>query len=444
MPLCLTPPIERIAQAVTGRRESLFAGDVKKAEQDLKATLDGKRVLLVGAAGSIGSATLMELLSVATPSTVAVLDSNENNLAELVRSVRNLAKPFTGELIVQPLDYGSALTAIFLEEQKPFDVVLSFAALKHVRSERDHFSTVRMLEVNLLKADYFLASLRRREENTRARIFFVSTDKAANPVGMMGASKRAMEILLWAHSQSDGAVYEPLLPGAKRLKHVTTARFANVAFSEGSLPWAFLQRLEKQQPLAAPGDIRRYLVTPSEAGQLCLLASAATPHGHVVIPRLDPDKDLASFVDIATETLRDVGLAPAIYRDPAEALSSVTKDLAQKRYPVLVTVSDTSGEKDIEEFVSQGESECQHPRGFERLATIPAPSQVDLAPLRNLLHLIKRSVFPRDPKDLSKPETLIEALIKVIPTKAQMAQALSDIAPSFHHRETGKSLDGKM
>ena len=433
MPLCLTPRIERIAQAVTGRRESLFAGDVAKAQQELRATLDGKRMLLVGAAGSIGSATLMELLKVATPSAVAVLDPNENNLAELVRSVRNLATPFTGELIVQPLDYGTPLTGIFLDEQKPFDVVFSFAALKHVRSERDHFSTIRLLEVNLFKAHHFLCCLRRRAENARARIFFVSTDKAANPVGIMGASKRAMEMLLWAHVQSDERIAFPQQLRGKTLPrqaHVTTARFANVAFSDGSLPWAFLQRIEKQQPLAAPGDIRRYLVTPREAGQLCLLAGAATPHGNVVIPRLDPDKDMASFVAIAEETLRDLGLTPVQYRDPAEALASVESDLARQRYPVLVTTSDTSGEKEIEEFVARDEQELAHPRGLSRLAAIAAPAGIDLGPLKNLMDLIHRAVVTTGIDD--------------VPSKTTIANALAGAVPGFHHRDTGKSLDGKM
>lgn len=429
MPLCLTPRIERIAQAVTGRRESLFAGDVRSARQELKERLDGKRVLLVGAAGSIGSATLMELLDVTTPQTVAVLDPSENNLAELVRSVRNRAMPFTGELIVQPLDYGSALAAIFLAEQKPFDVVLSFAALKHVRSERDHFSTVRMLEVNLLKADHFLAALRRSKEQARAQVFFVSTDKAANPVGIMGASKRAMELLLWAHTRSE-ALHAPLSGDAAPLAHVTTARFANVAFSDGSLPWAFLQRLEKHQPLAAPGDIRRYLVTPREAGQLCLLAGVATPHGHVVIPRLDPEKDQATFVDLAKATLQDFGLTPVVHQDPASALAAVATELPQQRYPLLVTSSDTSGEKEYEEFVAQGEHELAHPRGLTRLGAIAAPTQVDLAALRRLLGVLDRAVQARDPRD--------------IPSKADIAGALAGIVLGFHHRETGKSLDGKM
>jgi FlaA1/EpsC-like NDP-sugar epimerase len=431
VPLCLTPRIERIAQAVTGRRESLFAGDVATASAALKNTLEGKRVLMVGAAGSIGSATLIELLKVATPSAVAVLDPNENNLAELVRSIRNLPTPFTGELIVQPLDYGTPLTGIFLDEQAPFDVVFSFAALKHVRSERDHFSTVRLLEVNLLKAHYFLCCLRRRQRNAHARVFFVSTDKAANPVGIMGASKRAMESLLWAHTQEDEPIYWPHETGIlPRLTQVTTARFANVAFSDGSLPWAFLQRIEKQQPLAAPGDIRRYLVTPREAGQLCLLAGAATPHGEVVIPRLDPAKDMASFVDIADATLRDLGLTPVHFHDPREALASVAGELAQKRYPVLVTTSDTSGEKEIEEFVARGEQEVAHACGYAHLATIRAPHAVDLLPLRHLLHTIHRAERCRDAND--------------IPSKAELAQAIAAVVPGFIHRETGKSLDGKM
>jgi FlaA1/EpsC-like NDP-sugar epimerase len=432
--LCLTPRIEAIAQAVTGRAESLFAADVAKASRELRYALDGRRVLLIGAAGSIGSATLVELLRVAKPATVAVLDPNENNLAELIRSVRNLPQTFAGELIVQPLDYGTPLATIFLDAQKPFDVVLSFAALKHVRSERDEFSVVRMLEVNLWKAEYFLSSLRRKKEHADSRIFFVSTDKAANPVGLMGASKRAMEQLLWAHAHSDGPVFEPFrehdVGPTPRLRHVTTARFANVAFSDGSLPWAFLQRLEKRQPLAAPGDIRRYLVSPVEAGQLCLLAGCATPHAQVAIPRLDPDRDLVSFTDIAAATLRAFGLEPEPYHDPAQALAAVAGDLARKRYPVLVTTSDTSGEKEIEEFVARGERASAHPSGCANLLTIPAPEAIDIEGMRKLLATIKRAVLPRDRGD--------------VPDKAALAKALADVVPGFAHRETGKSLDGKM
>ncbi len=430
MPLCLTPRIERIAQTVTGRQVGLFAKDVQAATAVLRERLEGKRVLLVGAAGSIGSATLIEMLAVARPAVVAVLDPNENNLAELVRSVRNLTPPFLGELIVQPLDYGSPLAAIFLDQHPAFDVIFSFAALKHVRSERDHFSTLRLLEVNLLKADAFLAAVRRRKEHGRAAVFFVSTDKAANPIGIMGASKRAMELLLWAHTHDQGAVHHPLAGAAACLTHATTARFANVAFSDGSLPWAFLQRLEKQQPLAAPGDIRRYLVTPSEAGQLCLLAGAATPSGHVVVPNLDPARDMASFVDIATATLREFGLVPTIFNDPAQALASVASERKRGHYPVLVTTSDTSGEKEVEEFIADGEEALPHPAALARLSVIAAPARTDLVPLRRLLALVDQAVHARSAQD--------------VPDKVMLATALAAVVPGFHHRETGKSLDGKM
>jgi FlaA1/EpsC-like NDP-sugar epimerase len=229
VPLCLTPRIESIAQAVTGRRTSLFASALPPLSSAAGAA---RRVLLVGGAGSIGSATAMQLLDWAQVDTLAVLDPNENNLAELVRSIRNRTRPFTGTLLVEPLDYGSPLTHHFLATQEPFDTVLSFAALKHVRSERDAFSTLRMLEVNLLLADRFLATLRTQGHGSHG-VFFVSTDKAANPVSLMGASKRAMELLLWAHTQP-GFVFAPT--DGDPLPQVTTARFANVAFSDGSLP----------------------------------------------------------------------------------------------------------------------------------------------------------------------------------------------------------------
>jgi FlaA1/EpsC-like NDP-sugar epimerase len=289
---------------------------------------------------------------------------------------------------------------------------------------------MRLLEVNLLKADYFLASLRRRKEHSRARIFFVSTDKAANPIGLMGASKRAMELLLWAHSQCDHKIHEPLSGDQQPLTHVTTARFANVAFSDGSLPWSFLQRLEKDQPLAAPGDIHRYLVTPAEAGQLCLLAGAATPHARVVIPRLDPEKDMASFVDIAIATLREFKLTPTPFSDPVAALAAVAEERARGHYPVLVTTSDTSGEKEVEEFIAHGEQAMAHSQGFTRLATIAAPARVDVSALKQLLRVISQAVHARDEKDvLGKPA---------------IAQALAAVVPGFVHRDTGKSLDGKM
>jgi FlaA1/EpsC-like NDP-sugar epimerase len=422
MPLCLTPRIDRIAQAVTGRATPFFAADVAAQHATIAVRIAGKRVLVAGGAGSIGSATIHELIAFA-PSALAVIDPSENNLAELIRSLRSRPEGFRGELDIQPLDYGSPLFAGWLAQQAPFDVVLSFAALKHVRSERDAFSLCRMLEVNLAKGDRFLAAVRRHGHG-RDGIFLVSTDKAANPVSLMGASKRAMELLLWAHSQPgcpasllDGGTADPA-------PRITTTRFANVAFSDGSLPWAFLQRLEKDQPLAAPGDIRRYLVSPRESGQLCLLAAFIAPHRHVLVPRLDPDRDLVTFTAIAEHTLRAFGLSPAWYDDEATARAAVATERAQGRWPVLVTRSDTSGEKDIEEFIAHDETATDI--GLQSAQAIPG-TRVDLDRLAGLLRLIDRACTAGTP-----------------PAKADLAQALAAVVPDLKHQETGRSLDSKM
>ncbi len=419
MPLCLTPRIERIAQAVTGRQAPFFASDVAAADAVIRAAVGGKRVLIAGGAGSIGSATILELVGYA-PAALAVLDPSENNLAELVRSLRSRPEGFAGVLDIQPLDYGSPLAAGWLARQAPFDLVLSFAALKHVRSERDEFSLCRMLEVNLVKGDRFLAACRRGGHG-RGGIFFVSTDKAANPVSLMGASKRAMELLLWAHA--DPAAPASLIDGgsAPPAVRITTTRFANVAFSDGSLPWAFLQRLEKDQPLAAPGDVRRYLVSPREAGQLCLLAALACPHRHLLVPTLSPERDLVTFTAIAEQTLRAFGKTPRWCATEAEARAAPRG----AQWPVLVTRSDTSGEKDIEEFVGCDEEALPLP-GLTAVQAI-AGSGVDLDALGAFLRRIARAATSGD-----------------LPAKAELVHLLAAVVPGLAHQETGRSLDSKM
>jgi len=422
MSACLTPRIERIAAAVTGRAESMFAADCAVWRERLRAQVAGRRVLIAGGAGSIGSATLLELLTL-DPAAVAVLDPSENNLAELVRTVRSSATPFRGAFDVQPLDYGSPLAASWLAAQPAFDLVLSFAALKHVRSERDVFSLLRMLEVNLVKADHFLAAVRSQGHGLGG-VFFVSTDKAANPVSLMGASKRVMELLLWAHA-TPGAPAGFLAGGsAPCLPRVTTTRFANVAFSDGSLPWSFLQRLEKRQPLAAPADVRRYLVSPREAGQLCLLAALACPHRHLLVPALDPARDLVSFTDIAAATLRSHGFEPAWYDREDDARRAVEDDAAAGRYPVLRTISDTSGEKEIEEFVGADERALAVDlRSAQAVAACP----VDAGALTDVLGIVERASASAS---AFRKEDLIAALQRLV--------------PQLRHRETGRSLDGKM
>lgn len=406
MPLCLTPQIEAMTAAVTGRGHSLFADDLARQAGRIATAVEGKRILVVGGAGSIGSATIRELVR-QRPAALAVLDTSENNLAELVRTLRSASVPFAGELAVQPLDYGSALARAWLAQQRPFDLVLSFAALKHVRSERDAFSLLRMLEVNLLAADRFLAACR-AQGHGRDGVFLVSTDKAAEPASLMGASKRAMELLLWSHP----------------LARATTTRFANVAFSDGSLPWGFLQRLAKRQPLAGPSDVRRFLVSPAEAGQLCLLAALCAPDRHVLIPLLDPQRDAFAFAAVADAVLAAHGLTPAPFADEAAARAAVESEAKRGRWPVVFTPTTTSGEKEMEVFVGPGErdDEC----GLARCRAIAA-GPADRAALEGLLALVADAVGGRTPPD-----------------KSAIIAALARVVPELHHRDTGASLDARM
>jgi FlaA1/EpsC-like NDP-sugar epimerase len=422
MALCLTTRVGRLAAAITGRERGLFAADVAVIQPLLAAGLAGKRVLVAGGAGSIGAATIQALVEL-RPSALAVIDPSENNLAELVRHLRSHGRGFDGLLSVQPLDYGSTLAAGWLARQEPFDLVFSFAALKHVRSERDEWSLARMLEVNLVKADRFLAACRRGGHG-RDGVFLVSTDKAADPVSLMGASKRAMELLLWAHSMPGTPA--SLLDGgsAAPLPRVTTTRFANVLFSDGSLPWGFLQRFEKGQILAAPGDVSRYLVSPTEAGQLCLLAALACPHRHLLVPVLDPKRDQRRFTEVAEAVLRDAGFAPTWYQDETLARANLSSDRAAGRWPVLVTASDTAGEKPEEVFVAGDEValDC----GLASVRAVPA-GPVDVAALTGFLRLVDQACTRGEP-----------------PPKAELARALAAVVPQLHHAETGRNLDTKV
>lgn len=423
MSLCLTPRIDGLTRAVTGRSEPLFAADCRTAAAGLTAALAGRRVLLVGAAGSIGSATLLEVLA-RDPAAVAVLDPAENNLAELVRTIRGQPRPFRGELLVQPLDYGSPLAERWLAAQPAFDAVLSFAALKHVRSERDAWSALRLLQVNLVAADRFLGALRRHGHG-RSGVFLVSTDKAADPVNLMGASKRAMEHLLWAHTVPGAPA--SLLDGgeAPALARATTTRFANVAFSDGSLPWGLLQRLDKRQPLAVPEGVRRFLVSPTEAGQLCLLAAFACPHRHLLVPRLDPARHAVDFLAIATAVLAERGLVAHLCRDGAEALAALSADAEAGRWPVVLTPADTTGEKGIETFVAAGE--VAREVGLVAVSAVAAPA----APadgLADLLGWVDAACAGRE----------------ALTDKAAIVARLGRVVPELAHAETGRSLDGRM
>ena len=398
------PDLSRLA---TGRKESLFAPDIFAHKAQLHSAIGGRRILITGGAGSIGSATI-ELLFGYGPAVVHVADIAENGLVELVRDFRSRPTPLvSGEMRLLPIDYGSAAMERFLMSETPYDLVLHFAAHKHVRSEKDIPSIVQMFDTNVVKVRRFLSWL--IAYGHAKSLFAVSTDKAANPTSLMGASKRLMEHILF--SESGGA------------RHVTSARFANVAFSNGSLLQGFLFRLARRQPIAVPREVRRYFVSAQEAGEICLLSATLAPNGHITFPRLDPREHLRPLVDVATSLLELLGLRPTFYEDEAKACAATSTDLSQGRYPVLVTPLDTSGEKPYEEFVAVDEA----PIHTEFLALDAVGYVPPTIPLDGALAFIEN----------------IAAKAGAAVTKSDIARHLAALVPGFRHIETGRSLDDR-
>ena len=289
------PDREKLDQAVTRRDRSYFAADIEGQTDHISAKLRGRRVLVVGGGGSIGSATTM-LIAKYMPAAIHVVDISENYLAELVRDLRaSSAELDRIDFRALPIDYGGPIMERYLGDAAPYDVVLNFAALKHVRSEKDIYSLLQMLDTNIVGHIRFKEWLARNGHGDG--YFAVSTDKAANPVSLMGASKRLMEDVVFDIA-------------AGKARTVTSARFANVAFSNGSLLQGFLHRLRNRQPLAVPRETKRYFVSQREAGELCVLAAFATPTGHIAIPKMDPDSELQYLDKIAERVLDAFGLKP--------------------------------------------------------------------------------------------------------------------------------------
>ncbi|MDD2598636.1 MAG: polysaccharide biosynthesis protein [Kiritimatiellae bacterium] len=290
-----------IREKVTGRERSLLADDFERYDAELHQQIDGKRVLVIGGAGSIGSHYIKAILRYDVAA-LYVVDINENGLTELVRDLRSDGSYcIPDEFVTYPVNFGDAVFAKLFEAHGPFQIVANFAAHKHVRSEKDVFSIEAMIENNLLRARGLLDLLC---EYPPEHFFCVSTDKAANPVNIMGASKKLMEELIMAYSER--------LP-------IKTARFANVAFSNGSLPAGFLERIAKRQPWSCPLGIRRFFVSLIEAGELCLMASVMGESGDIVFPRLDEERDMIPFEWIARELLAALGLGVQECGSEAEA-----------------------------------------------------------------------------------------------------------------------------
>ena len=388
-----------------GREQPLFGSDIERFASQLQKLVEVGRFLVIGGAGSIGQAVTKEIFK-RNPVKLHVVDLSENNLVELVRDIRSSLGYIDGDFSTFAIDCGSREFEALMAAEGPYDFVLNLSALKHVRSEEDAFTLMRMIDVNVLNT---IKTIDLAKISGAKKYFCVSTDKAANPVNMMGASKRIMEMFLMRESSS--------LP-------ISTARFANVAFSDGSLLHGFNQRLEKRQPISAPNDVRRYFVTPQESGELCLLACLLGENRDVFFPKLSEHLHLITFADIARTYLRDKGYEPYECESEDEARSRSKVLIADKKWPCYFFKSDTTGEKDFEEFYTEDE-DLDMDR-FDSVGVIRNPAKFDEQKLDFFVSEIER---------IRSQETW---------NKSEIVELFYELLPEFGHLETGKYLDSRM
>ncbi len=395
-----------IYDKVTKRPSSMFYCDIEANWDALARKIAGKSVLVIGGAGSIGSSFIRALLPF-KPKSLVVVDTNENALAELTRDLRSTKGMYVPlDYLPYPMDFASPVFEKMFRARGGFDIVGNFSAHKHVRSEKDIYSVEALLQNNVLHAKLLLDLL---SEFPPEEYFCVSTDKAANPVNIMGASKRIMEDVIFSYSDK--------FP-------VKTARFANVAFSNGSLPAGFLARIQKLQPLSAPSDVRRYFVSPEESGQICLLSCILGENRAIFFPKL-AEAQMMTFDAIGTELLKAHGYEVIECNSDAEAIDKAEELKAGSNlYPVHYAVSDTSGEKPFEEFVTEEET-ADYER-FSSLGVITGKEIPDKIRVEKLF-IELNAVF-------QKQET----------TKEEVVAIMQNYLPNFEHIETGKSLDSKM
>ncbi|OCH65301.1 UDP-N-acetylglucosamine 4,6-dehydratase [Vibrio splendidus] len=388
-----------------GRTESLFPQDISSNESELSRIVSESRFLVLGGAGSIGQAVTKEIFK-RNPKKLHVVDISENNMVELVRDIRSSFGYIDGDFQTFALDIGSLEYDAFIKADGKFDYVLNLSALKHVRSEKDPYTLMRMIDVNVFNTD---KTIQQSIDAGAKKYFCVSTDKAANPVNMMGASKRIMEMFLMRKSEQMA---------------ISTARFANVAFSDGSLLHGFNQRIQKRQPIVAPNDIKRYFVTPQESGELCLMSCIFGENRDIFFPKLSEALHLISFADIAVKYLEQLGYEPHLCETEEEARQLAHTLPEQGKWPCLFTASDTTGEKDFEEFFTDKE-------------------ELDMSRFANL------GIIKNDPLYDQKLLTLFEDSILAMKgekawTKDQIVKLFFTMIPDFGHKETGKYLDSKM
>lgn len=395
--------------SMVGRTKPLFDKDILNNEKEISEIVENSRFLVIGGAGTIGAAICRELFA-RNPKVLHVVDISENNLVEVVRDIRSSAGYGDGEFATFALDCGNEIFKAFVDNQKEriggYDYIFNTSALKHVRSEKDPYTLMRMIDTNIYNTE---STMKMAEEMGAKKYFCVSTDKAANPVNMMGASKRIMEMYLNRRSVT--------MP-------VSTARFANVAFSDGSLLYGFNRRIEKGQPLSAPNDVRRYFVTPKEAGELCMLSCLTGDNRDIYFPKLDHDLNLVTFSSIAEKYLMNLGYEPVQCDTEQEARDRVQELKAQHKYPVYFFKSDTTGEKDFEEFFT--DQEVLDMDRFEDIGIIKNEVSFDEAKLNRF------------------DEVIAELKNNGKWNRSELIDLFNWMIPNFNHKETGKFLDGRM
>ena len=388
-----------------GRTKALFIADILNKQQELHMEVTHSSFLVLGGAGSIGQAVTKEIFK-RNPKKLHVVDISENNMVELVRDIRSSFGYINGDFQTFALDIGSIEYDTFIKADGKYDYVLNLSALKHVRSEKDPYTLMRMIDVNVFNTE---KTMKQAAEKGSKKYFCVSTDKAANPVNMMGASKRIMEMFLMRRSADIS---------------ISTARFANVAFSDGSLLHGFNQRIQKRQPIVAPKDIKRYFVTPQESGELCLMSCIFGENRDIFFPKLSESLHLITFADIAVKYLKNMGYEPYLCNSEDEARELANTLPQEGKWPCYFTDSDTTGEKDFEEFFTDNET-------------------LDMERFDNLGVIKNLALF--DPELVTEFEQTIAKLKQDKAwTKDEIVSLFFKMIPDFGHKETGKYLDGKM
>lgn len=395
-----------ISDNVTFRKESMFLADIKANKDKLSEEIKDKSVCVIGGAGSIGSSFIKAVLPF-KPSKLIVIDLNENGLAELTRDLRSTYGMYVpDEYRAYTLNFADPIFERIFREEKGFDIVANFSAHKHVRSEKDKYSVQALIENNDIKAKKLLDLL---TVYPPKHFFCVSTDKAANPVNIMGASKRIMEDMIMAYTT--------------KFK-VTTARFANVAFSNGSLPDGWINRVDKKQPLAAPNDVKRYFVSPEESGQICMLACILGKNGEIFFPKLG-EEQMMTFSGICDRFIEDLGAEKQEFSNDEDAKKFADEmPFGSKKYPVVYFKSDTTGEKAYEEFYVPGEK-----LNMNRFKSLGVIEEVEKRPMNEIDNFFAE---------------MEHIFVQADFTKEEVVRAIKKFIPNFEHEEKGKNLDQKM